>query len=479
VSISQAAVGGIKWTAISHVVTKAVSFATSVLLVRYLAPSDFGLFAMVVVVTGFLDMFSDLGTAAAVIQRTTTSTRLLCSIFWTNVAFGLAIATFVFLAAPFAAAFYGESRVEPLMRFLAITFLIAGFRTLPQALLQKSLAFETIAKLEMINAAISTTVVIFAAILGEGVWSLAYQSVVSVTFLTVGFWLAQSFRPQLAFDWTELKSVFHYSLSLTGFNVFNYFARNADTVLIGRFLGAQQLGYYDLAYKLMAYPLQAIWAVLGRVMFPVYSAMQNDDVRFRSVYLNVASSIAFVAFPVMFGILVAARPFVLSVFGTKWEPMVPVLEILAAVGAFQSIGTTVGSIYQAKGRTDWMLAWGIASGLLIVLAFVVGLRWGIVGIAASYAAMTLLLIYPSFAIPFRLIKLPFRKLVLAIWRPAAASVLMVVAVASTRYLVGPAAEPRVVLLVLVTVGAAVYGIATLWFNRDQVRELVTTLRFRS
>ena len=110
-----------------------------------------------------------------------------------------------------------------------------------------------------------------------------------------------------------------FSLNLTGFNVFNYFARNADNFLIGRYLGAQDLGYYDLAYRLMLYPLQAISAVIGRVMFPLYSRMQDDLEKFRNIYLSIAWAIALVSFPMMLGLMVVAEPLVLIVFGKQWE----------------------------------------------------------------------------------------------------------------------------------------------------------------
>src|SRR6185295_15034946 len=154
-------------------------------------------------------------------------------------------------------------------------------------------------------------------------------------------------RPDFAFNWNEAKSVMHFSLNLTAFNVFNYFARNADNFLIGRYLGEQSLGYYDLAYRLMIYPLQGISAVIGRVMFPLYSQLQDDLGRFRNAYLSIAWAIAFVAFPLMLGLMSVAQPLVLTLWGDQWTQVVALLLIFAPLGAIQSVATTVGSIYQA------------------------------------------------------------------------------------------------------------------------------------
>ena len=426
---------------------------------------------MVMVVTGFLDLFSDLGTSAAVISAWNSRRGFLSSILWFNAVLGTSVALIVFLIAPAAAVFYGDNRVEPLMQFLSLTFVIAGFRGLPQALLQKTLAFNRIAKLEITAAAVSTFVVLTAAFTGQGAWSLAYQTLAGTMFMTLGLWVMHPWRPSMVFDWRQLKSILNYGLNLTGFSVFNYFARNADNLLIGKFLGATELGYYEMAYRLMMYPLQTLWSVLGRVLFPIYAQMQDDHARFGAAFLKVAASIALVAFPAMIGLMLVAEPFVITLFGIKWEPMVPVLVILAGVGAIQSVGTTVGSIYQAKGRTDWLLRWGIVSGLMIVIAFVIGLRWGIVGVAAAYAAVVAMLTYPSFAIPFRLIDLRFSQLLLALWRPFAATTVMAGVILAAKLIIGTHLNPAGTLSALVSAGVVSYILASWWIDQTHLREL--------
>src|SRR5262249_53881108 len=144
---------------------------------------------------------------------------------------------------------------------------------------------------------------ISSALYGWGAWSLVYQTLTSTLLTTALLWLSAAWRPRLVFSWKETSSVGQFSLNLTGFNVFNYFARSADNFLIGGYLGAEALGYYDLAYRLMVYPLQGISAVIGRVTFPLYSQIQDDLKRFRSAFLSIAWAIAFVSFPMMLGLM--------------------------------------------------------------------------------------------------------------------------------------------------------------------------------
>ncbi|HTG04542.1 MAG TPA: oligosaccharide flippase family protein, partial [Bradyrhizobium sp.] len=263
---------------------------------------------------------------------------------------------------------------------------------------------------------------------------------------------------------------------LTGASIVNYFARNADKFLIGRFLGSQDLGYYDLAYRLMLYPLQGISAVIRRVMFPLYSRMQDDSGQFGWTYLKVASAIALISFPLMLGLTALAGPFVLTLFGPAWAPVIPLLLILAPLGALQSIVTTAGDIFTAKGRTDWALWWTIGAGLLIVLSFVLGLPWGIVGVSASYAIMFLLLTYPSLSIPLSLIGLKVRDLAGVLWRPAACSLVMYAVVAAAALWSPPGAPGWLTLSLLVPLGVAVY-LASCWaLNRALLLEVISILR---
>src|SRR5712671_5623369 len=471
-SLRGSAISGVKWSSISHFGRRGLSLLTTIILARLLAPADFGLVAMAAVVIGFIELFQDLGTATAVIQRKNPSQALLASMFWLNAGFGFAAMLVLYLASPLAGAFYREPQVIRIMQALSLSFLLSGLSNLQKSLLERNLEFDKLALIE-----IGTTLFgITAALLGHGAWSLVYQMLAGNVLATLLLWSAGRWRPSWQFDWPEIRSVMGFSLNLTGANIFNYFARNADKLLIGRFLGSQDLGYYDLAYRLMQFPLQGISAVIGRVMFPLYSRMQDDAGQFGRTYLKVASAIALISFPLMLGLTALARPFVVTVFGAGWMPVIPLLLILAPLGAVQSIATTVGHIYMAKGRTDWAPWWTIGAGLLIVLSFVLGLPWGILGVTSSYAVMFLLLTYPAFAVPFRLIGLRVRDLGGVLWRSAICSLAMYAVVAGTALWLPPGVPGWLTLSLLVPLGAAVYFACSWAINRALLLEVISILR---
>ncbi|AFY81401.1 MOP flippase family protein [Oscillatoria acuminata] len=464
-----------KWSLLSQLTRQVMQFVTTAILARLLSPSDFGLLGMASIVIGFVGLFMDLGTSAAVIQKKNISDSFLYSVFWMNVGFGFLAMLTLFSLSPLVASFYKEPKLTAILQVLSITFLISGLGILQKSLLERNLEFNKLAKIEIIAVVIGSILGITLAILKFGVWSLISQSLTGVCVTTLMLWFSQRWSPRLIFHWREISLVSNYSLNLTGFTIFNYFIRNADYLLIGKYLGSEDLGHYTLAYRLMLYPLQNISAVIGRVMFPVLCKIQDDNLQFRRVYLRITSCIALMAFPIMAGMWVIAEPLIITIFGWEWQPVIPLLMILAPVGLLQGLGTTVGTIYQAKGRTDWMLRWGIFAGTLVMLAFVIGLQWGIIGVAASYTVASLILTYPGFAIPFRLIQLSIIDYLSVVWRPFLLSFVMLILLIGIKLLLPVDFNRGWELVVLMSSGLIIYPTINFLINPNQIKELFNLL----
>jgi len=463
---------GIRWSSASQCVRQVVQLAATLLLARLLSPSDFGLIGMAAIVSGFAGQFHDLGTSAAVIQRKELTQELLSSIFWVNVGFGAATTAILMLLAPYVAIFYQEPRITVIIRVLSLSFCFSSVSIVQQAIFERQLSFATLGRIEICAACLSATVGIGSACLGAGAWSLVLQTLSLVAVSSLLLWRSSRWRPKMTFHWQEVKSVSSFSLNLTGFNIFNYLIRNADNLLIGKFLGAGPLGYYTLAYNIMLYPLQGISSVVTRVMFPAFSRIQNDDRALRDAYLKISGAIATLTFPIMLGLWGVTRPFVLVIFGAQWEPLIALLLIFAPLGMVQSIGTTVGIIYQAKGRTDLLLRWGAAAGVFILAALCLGLQWGIVGVAAAYATASLLLTYANFSIPFKLIGLPVGALLKVLWPPFASSAIMLVSVVLVQWCLPGALADRAQLLILVPLGVSCYLLSGWYLNRKQLQQIL-------
>ncbi len=476
-TLLSSAVTGVKWSSASQVGRQVVQLITTIILARTLAPSDFGLMSMAMVVVGFLNVFRDLGTSSAIVQRKDVSEKLLSSIFWVNVVFGCVVTLGIFVLSGPIANFYNDMRLVPVLKALSASFLISSIGIPYQALLERKLEFSKLAKVELTSTLMGAMIGIFLAFRGGGVWSLVFQSLSAVivsTILLILFF--NDWRPKIIFDLAEIKTVAGFSLNLSGFNITNYFVRNADYLLIGKFLGAQELGYYSLAYRIMLYPLQNVTAVVSRVMFPLYSRIREDNSRFRNAYLRIAASIAIITFPMMVGMLGVSNHFVIAVFGEKWRVVGILLMIFSPIGLLQSIEATTGSIYQAQGRTDWMFRWGIFTGILAVIAFIIGLKWGITGVATSYLVVTLLWTYPGFMIPFKLIDLKVVELIRCTWRPFVCSLGMLGAVTLCSVLFADHVSPMQLFAILFLVGVSTYAINSFVLNRSDIQEMLSYLR---
>lgn len=475
---SDVVVSGIKWTSISTFGRRILALVANIVLARLLTPADFGLVAMAAVGLGFIDIFKDLGTGTALIQRKQVSEELLSSIFWVNVGFGLFATTAAIACAPLIGAFYKESRVGPILIGMSISFLLSALTIVQNCLLQRQMAFVVLAKIEVAAAVVSYTVGIGAALLGHGVWSLVYQVITNSAVFLVLIWFASDWRPRFRFDWSEVKSVMHYSLNLAGYNVFYFFSQNVDNFLIGRYLGTEALGYYDLAYRLMTFPMQAISAVFGKVMLPFYAQAQDNMPRFRQGFIQVAVAIAFITFPLMLGLLAAREAFVLTVFGDRWAPVITLLALFAPLAALRSVVTTTGSIFVATGRADLQLRWGVFSNLFVIVGLVIGLNWGIIGVAAGFTIASLLLMYHNLAIPFRLIGMRVGDLLTALRNTAVCSLLMFLTIYWLDLLVRGRFESVMVLCVEISVGVLSYTLFTWLLNRQLLNEFLHTVGLR-
>jgi PST family polysaccharide transporter len=400
---------GLKWSTVSQVGKQIIQYGTTLFLASVLPSEDFGLIAMAMVIVGFVEVFKDLGTGSAIIQKEKVENTLLSSIFWVNILFGITLSLLIFLFSPFIASFFSNSSVTKVLSVLSVTFFISSISIVSKSVLERNLEFDKLAKAELLSVIVGAITAVVLAINNFGVWSLVFQTIVSSTTLSILLLLLSQWKPVFKLNVIQIKSVAKYSGNLIGYNVFNYFVRNLDYILIGKFIGDQALGHYYLIYKIMLYPVQNISAVISRVMFPVYSKLQNDLSKFKTVYMQSSSAIALITFPLMLGIFAVSESFVNLFFPDKWDLnlLILLLKILAPIGLVQSICATTGPIYLAVGKTDWLFRWGILTGLFVGTGFFIGLTWGVEGVAVSYLITTLILVYPCFAIPFRLIDLKF------------------------------------------------------------------------
>lgn len=478
--IRKRTLSGLGWSGAQQAMQQGLKFAFTILLVRLLTPDDFGQVGMILVFAGLAQLFSELGLGAALVQRKDLRPEHLDSVFWANIAAG-AVLTGIFaaLAGPIAG-FYGLPSLRPLTLAISLTFIIGSLRVVQYSLVLRSMNFRKLALVETAAVLLSGILAVGMALTGFGIWSLVGQMLVLSFMVAVLLWLTSGWRPSFSFSFRALKELFPFSLNLLGFSLFDYTVTRSSHLLIGKFIGAPALGIYSRADQLMLMPVTQVANVISRVMFPALSAIQDQVERIKQIYLRAIRTISLLTFPLMLGLMVTARPFVIVVFGEQWAEVIPLLQVFCLAGVTMSVGTTVGWIYTSQGRTDIMMRWGLCAGAVRLIAIAVGLRWGILGVAVAWVASGYLILwYPSWAIAGRLINLRFSEMVRTLSGNFCCALTMALAVMLLGRAV-PDTWPLWQLLALqVAAGAVIYIVLVLLFRLrtwQEIRQLLAERR---
>jgi len=406
---------GVAWISLFQITRQLLQVASVLVLARKVPPSAYGLVAMAGLITNFLETVRDAGIGSALVREREVADDLAATAFWLTGGLGFLIALIMIAVSWPAAKFFREPMVAPVLEVLSIGFFVGTIGVVPLAMLNREMAFRKVALAQTVGAVSGTLVAITVALAGGKVWSLVSGTLVITTVTSLALFIASPFRVRAVFRPSDARHMLSFGLNLSGFNVLNYFSRNADNLLVGRFLGSVPLGYYQMGYTLMTYPLQNFASVVAQVVYPALSKMQDDRERFRAAYLRTCRLIGLVTFPLMLGLGVTAQPFVRVILGPRWMPVAGLLLVFAPLGAAQSIYTTVGLIYNAQGRPELQFRWAMFASVMYVSSFAVGLRWGIQGVATCYAVVWVLLMVPAFMIPFRLVGLSGRQFLRTLW----------------------------------------------------------------
>lgn len=413
-SLTHRTAGGVAWISAFQVAKQLLQVASISVLARRVPPAAYGLMAMAVLVTNFLETFRDMGTGFALIREPHVSEELASTVSWLNWGLGALVTLLVAAVSWPAAKFFHEPQVATILLLLSVSFFVGAISVVPKALLSREMAFRELSLAQTAGVICGTIVAVAVALAGGKVWSLVFGSLATTIATTLAILFYSPLKLKLHFRLGEARHVVSFGLNMSGYQFLTYFSRNADNLLVGRFLGSGPLGFYQMAYNLMTYPLQNFTLVMNQVVYPALSKFHDDHERFRSAYLRTCRIIALGTFPLMLGMAVTAVPFVRVFLGARWMPVATLLVIFAPLGALQSV-TVVTLIYNTQGRPDLNFRWNLFASTMYVISFVIGLRWGIFGVAAAYSIVWTALMIPSLLIPFRLVKLSLKAYFGALW----------------------------------------------------------------
>jgi O-antigen/teichoic acid export membrane protein len=482
-SLREKAAKGVVWSVIQKWGRAVISIVIFVILSRLLEPEAFGLVALATVFTVFVELFLDQGFSAAIVQRAELEPEHLDTAFWINIVTGIVLTVGGIAASGLVAVFFDEPRLEPVLKWLSISFILSALSSTQIAILQRKLAFKTLAARSLMATAVGGIVGISMAFTGFGVWSLVGQDLAMALAGVIVLWRVSDWRPGFNVSKKHYKELFTFGVSIVGNHALNVLVRRSDDFLIGYYLGPTLLGYYTIGYQLLLVIIRLVTEVTNSVAFPTFSRMQHQPERMRRAFYNVTQFTSLLAFPVFIGIGALAPELVPALFGEKWAPSIPVMQVLALIGILQSVLFFNGSVIKAAGKPSWQLGIMLLNATCSVIAFLIAVRWGIVAVAASFVIVGYLLAPVSYIAVRKLIQVDFRTYLWQFVPPISASLVMVAVILGLQtFFQSLALNLYLELVICLSAGALTYGLVIGLTARPLYRqglELVTLVLPRS
>lgn len=364
-----------------------INLAVNAVLARLISPEEFGIVAITSVFVNLFTIFSDIGVGAAIIQNEKLSEEDISSIFFYSICFGLALGTIFFVSSFAVAYFYGNTLYIVLFGVLTVALFCGTINTVPNALMMKKKRFGSISIRTVISGLISGGVSILVAIEGYGVYALVLLSVINNVVIFSWNYISEPVKIRKGVNRKALDKIKSYSLYLFGFNFLNYFARNLDNLLIGKFLGNTLLGYYDKAYKLMLYPVQNLTYVINPVIHPFLAAHQNNKKLVYDKYMQILKMLSWIGVFVTVFCFYFSKTIVHIIYGKGWEYSALIFRCLSISLWFQLTTSSTGAIYQSINKTREMMHSGMLYIPVQLILLLGGLLKGdLVFIAAMVSA---------------------------------------------------------------------------------------------
>lgn len=364
----------------------AVQFVSGIILARLLTPSDYGCIGMLLIFMNVSNVFLDGGFGSALIQKYRPTQVDYSTIFWWNLAMSIGLYLLLFAIAPYIADFYHMAILSDVLRVQALTIIISGFTVVQLNKLKKELQFKKISIAQFTGIVVGFSVTIVLAYLGLGVWALVAQYLLIVLVPSIIYWVTNKWSPSFVFSKDSFKELFSFGVFMLFSRVITVICRNSQGLLIGRFYNASIMGYYTKGKSLEGYATTSISEALRQVTYPLYAEFQNDLTGLSSLIKKLSTAISFITYPLIFIMILDAKPLFLLLYSERWLGSVHYFQILCIAGLATCLCSVNSEAIAAIGKSKLMFKWTIVKSILtivillsgILIAGMEGLLWAVV-----------------------------------------------------------------------------------------------------
>lgn len=374
---------GIAWSAIEQISVDFLHFSLGIILARILDPAEYGIIGILLIFIAFSDIFIDSGFASALIQKQDRTEDDKSTVLWFNLFVSIFCYVVLFFTAPFIATFFDIAQLEELLKVLALILIINASYTVPDALFAIDLDFKTLAKVSFMATLISGVTAIILAYQGYGVWALVVQSLIRSSIYALFTWILVKWNPNWVFSMASLKGMFKYSSNVLASALLNMFVSHLYGLVIGKAMGARDLGYYSRGTTFADAAYGALDGILDSVIFPGLSTIQNQKENLIAYTRKIIRATALLIIPFFFLLAVLAEPIIRLLLTDKWIIAEPIMQIFCIARMITIISGVNENLLYVIGRTDLALRQQVAKIVVRVVLLLISFQYGIVFIALA------------------------------------------------------------------------------------------------
>jgi O-antigen/teichoic acid export membrane protein len=408
-SLRKKTVSGLFWTFSQQFSVQFINFIESVILARLLLPAQFGLIGMLAIFIALGNTLMDSGLTSSLIRTPNPDQKDYSTVFFINLTGSVIIYIILFFSAPFLATFYRQPVLTDIIRVYTLSFIIRAFSSVQTTRLTKEMNFRLQMTIQIPSEILGSILGIVLAYMGYGVWSLVWMNIFQTLIVTIQLWIRSGWKPDFVFDYERFKHHFHFGYKLTFANIIDTIYQNVYTIIIGRYFSATQLGYYTRASTLRQLPVQNISSALNKVTYPVFSSLQQDDVKLKSAYKKLMQQVLFWIAPTLVILIVVAEPLFRFLLTEKWLPAVPYFQILCIAGITYPLTLYNLNILKVKGRSDLFMRLSIIKKIYFTVGVFCAIPFGIYGLLYFQVIATSIGFVTNTWYSGRLINYPMRE----------------------------------------------------------------------
>ena len=369
------------WSLGGNWFSRAIGIIKLIILARLLSPIDFGIVGLATLSVNVLNVFSETGVEAALIQKDKIARAELDTAWTLAIARGLVLFTFLFLNAGWIASYFDNITLKPVLRAMSVTFLLAGFTNIGVIYFQKELNFKKKVILDSTADIAGAVSAVILALYIRNVWALVAGAITWVTVKCLASYWLHPYRPRIRWDWPMAKSLLNFGKHIFWISVVTFIVTCGDDALVGKLMGVTLLGFYTMAYSIANIPVSSLAGIIGKISFPAYSLLEKEPERLKAAFLQVFETVVIILLPVTGLIMLLAQDFTLTCLGQKWLPMVPALRVLCLLGLFRGISNLFAPVQLAMNKPNIQSRIKTIELLVfIILVYPLAVRWGLIGI---------------------------------------------------------------------------------------------------